>query len=39
VTDPKAELARALALEDETERKLAVIAAVASAVSDLGVKP
>lgn len=39
MTDPKAELARALALENETERKLTVIAAVASALADLGVKP
>jgi hypothetical protein len=39
VTDPKAELARALALANETERKLAVTAAVASAIADLGVKP
>ena len=39
MTDPKAELARALALANETERKLAVTAALASAIADLGVKP
>jgi hypothetical protein len=37
--DLKAELARALAIEDQTERQLEVVAIVSEAVADLGVRP
>src|SRR3972149_7332329 len=35
----KAELARAPAIEDQTERQLEVVAIVSEAVADLGIRP
>jgi len=37
--DLKAELARALSIEDQTERQLEVVAIVSEAVADLGIRP